>query len=83
MSETILGNGRKLTYWQTNYPIPAYLFALGISNYTKLNSTITTTNSSFPFLNYVYPSWATDTQSNLNWTAISMQTHEDHLIISL
>ncbi|WP_333851827.1 M1 family aminopeptidase [Epilithonimonas sp.] len=79
MSETILGNGRKLTYWQTNYPIPAYLFALGISNYTKLNSTITTTNSSFPFLNYVYPSWATaDTQSNLNWTAISMQTFEDH-----
>ena len=79
MSETILGNGRKLTYWQTNYPIPAYLFALGISNYTKLNSTITTTNSSFPFLNYVYPSWATaDTQSKLDWTAISMQTFEDH-----
>ena len=79
MSETILGNGKKLTYWQTNYPIPAYLFALGISNYTKLNSTITTTNSSFPFLNYVYPSWATaDTQSKLDWTAISMQTFEDH-----
>lgn len=79
MSETILGNGKKITYWQTNYPIPAYLFALGISNYTKLNSTITTTNSSFPFLNYVYPSWATaDTQSKLDWTAISMQTFEDH-----
>lgn len=79
MSETILGNGRKLTYWQTNYPIPAYLFALGISNYTKLNSTITTTNSSFPFLNYVYPSWAnSDTQSNLDWTAESMQMFEDH-----
>lgn len=79
MSETILGNGKKLTYWQTNYPIPAYLFALGISNYTKMNSTITTTNSSFPFLNYVYPSWATaDTQSKLDWTAISMQTFEDH-----
>ena len=79
MSETILGNGKKLTYWQTNYPIPAYLFALGISNYTKLNSTITTTNSSFPFLNYVYPSWATaDTRSKLDWTAISMQTFEDH-----
>ena len=79
MSETILGNGKKLTYWQTNYPIPAYLFALGISNYAKLNSKITTTNSSFPFLNYVYPSWATaDTQSKLDWTAISMQTFEDH-----
>ncbi|MCG2793156.1 MAG: T9SS type A sorting domain-containing protein [Weeksellaceae bacterium] len=78
MSETILGNGKKLTYWQTNYPIPAYLFALGISNYTKLNSTITTTGSSFPFLNYVYPSYAnSNTQANLNWTTSCMQTFED------
>lgn len=79
MSETILGNGKKLTYWQTNYPIPAYLFALGISNYTKLNSTITTTGSSFPFLNYVYPSSANaSTQANLNWTTTCMQTFEDN-----
>lgn len=79
MSETILGNGKKLTYWQTNYPIPAYLFALGISNYTKINSTITTTGSSFPFLNYVYPGFDTpSTRNNLNWTTTSMQTFEDH-----
>lgn len=79
MSETILGNGKKLTYWQTNYPIPAYLFALGITNYTKINSTITTTGSSFPFLNYVYPSFDTpSTRNNLNWTTTSMQTFEDH-----
>jgi len=78
MSETILGNGKKLTYWQTNYPIPAYLFALGISNYTKMNSTITTTGSSFPFLNYVYPATATaDTQASLDWTATCMQNFED------
>lgn len=79
MSEAILGNGKKRTYWQTNYPIPAYLFALGISNYVKLNSTITTTGSSFPFLNYVYPSSANaNVQANLDWTTTSMQTFEDH-----
>ena len=79
ISETILGNGKKLTYWQTNYPIPAYLFALGISNYTKINSTITTTESSFPFLNYVYPGFDTpSTRASLDWTATSMQTFEDH-----
>lgn len=79
MSETILGNGKKLTYWQTNYPIPAYLFALGISNYVKVNSTITTTNGSFPFLNYLYPSAVTaSNQNNLNWTGTNMQTFEDH-----
>ncbi|MCD9853247.1 T9SS type A sorting domain-containing protein [Epilithonimonas sp. JDS] len=79
MSETILGNGKKLTYWQTNYAIPAYLFALGISNYIKLNSTITTSGSSFPFLNYVYPSSANaSVQANLDWTETNMQTFEDH-----
>ena len=79
ISETILGNGKKRTYWQTNYPIPAYLFALGISNYTKLNSTITTTGSSFPFFNYVYPSSVNPSvQANLDWTATSMQTFEDY-----
>ena len=78
MSETILGNGKKLTYWQTNYPIPAYLFALGISNYTKMNSTITTAGSSFPFLNYVYPADANaDTQASLDWTTSCMQNFED------
>lgn len=78
ISETI-ANNRKTTYWQTNYPIPAYLFALGISNYTKLNSTITTSNGSFPFLNYVYPSSANaNTQAYLNWTSTNMQTFEDH-----
>ncbi|PZU87236.1 MAG: peptidase M1 [Chryseobacterium sp.] len=79
ISETILGNGKKLTYWQTNYPIPAYLFALGISNYTKMNSTITTTESSFPFLNYVYPAYANaDTQASLDWTTSCMQNFEDN-----
>jgi len=78
ISETI-ANNRKTTYWQTNYPIPAYLFALGISNYTKLNSTITTSNSSFPFLNYVYPSSANaNVQANLDWTSTNMQTFEDY-----
>ncbi len=78
MSETILSNGKKLTYWQTNYPIPAYLFALGIANYTKMNSTITTTGSSFPFLNYVYPEYATgNTQASLDWMTSCMQNFED------
>jgi len=78
MSETILGNGKKLTYWQTNYPIAAYLFALGISNYTKVNSTITTSESSFPFINYLYPATAAnaDAQYTLGWTTDCMQNFE-------
>lgn len=79
-SETILSNGKKLTYWQTNYPMAAYLFALGISNYTKLNSTIGTAESNFPFVNYLYPDTATDPASlnNLTWTKDCMQNFETY-----
>lgn len=79
-SETNLGNGKKLTYWQTNYPVAAYLVALGISNYTKLNSTITTSHSTFPFVNYLYPATANDpgVLASLDWTTDCMQNFEDH-----
>lgn len=78
ISETSLTGSRKLTFWQTNYPIPAYLIALGITNYTKLNDTMGT--PPFPFVNYLYPSTATNTNtiSNINWTKTVMNTFEEY-----
>ena len=78
ISETILPNNKKLTYWQTNYPIPAYLIALGITNYTKLNDTMG--NPPFPFVNYVYPSTANNStsMSNINWTKEIMNIFENY-----
>lgn len=77
-SETALPNNRKLTFWQTNYPIPAYLIALGITNYTKLNDTMG--NPPFPFVNYLYPSTASNstTMSNINWTKQVMNVFEEY-----
>ncbi len=78
ISETILPNSRKQTFWQTSYPIPAYLIALGITNYTKINSTIGSTG--FPFLNYLYPSTANNASvvSNLEWTKSAMLLFEEY-----
>ncbi len=78
IAETSLTGSRKLTFWQTNYPIPAYLIALGITNYTKLNDTMGT--PPFPFVNYLYPSTATNTTtiSNINWTKTVMNTFEEY-----
>ena len=78
ISETSLAGSRKLTFWQTNYPIPAYLIALGITNYTKLNDTMGT--PPFPFVNYLYPSTAANstTMSNINWTKTVMNTFEEY-----
>ena len=77
-SETILGNGKKLSFWQTNYAIPAYLIALGITNYTKFNDTMG--NPPFPFVNYLYPSLTTNTtiMGNIEWTKTVMNTFEEY-----
>ena len=78
-SETVLPGNRKLTFWQTNYPIPAYLIALGITNYTKFNDTMG--NPPFPFVNYLYPSTTSNStiMSNIEWTKTVMNTFEQYL----
>ncbi|WP_313092261.1 M1 family aminopeptidase [Chryseobacterium flavum] len=78
MSETNLPNGRKLTFWRTMYPTPAYLIALGITNYIKLNDTIG--NPPFPFVNYIYPSTNSNaaSMSNIEWTKQIMNTFETY-----
>ncbi|HCA08361.1 M1 family aminopeptidase [Chryseobacterium sp.] len=78
MSETILPGSKKLTFWRTAYPTAAYLIALSITNFTKLNSTIG--NPPFPFVNYVFPTTAsnTTTMSNIEWTKQAMDTFETY-----
>lgn len=78
MSETILGNGQKLTFWKTNYPTTAYLIALSITNFVKLNDTMG--NPPFPFVNYIYPATAANTTSmaNIEWTKTVMNTFETY-----
>ncbi|WP_304344072.1 M1 family aminopeptidase [Chryseobacterium koreense] len=77
-SETTLPGNKKRTFWQTNYPIPAYLIGLGITNYTKLNDTMG--NPPFPFVNYLYPSTAQNstTMSNINYTKNIMTMFEQY-----
>lgn len=78
ISETIISGGRKVAFWQTNYPIPAYLIGLGITNYTKFNDTMGT--PPFPFVNYLYPSTAANTtvMSNIDYTKTIMNTFEQY-----
>lgn len=78
MSETILGSGQKLTFWRTQYPTAAYLIALSITNFVKLNDTMG--NPPFPFVNYLYPATAANTTSmaNIEWTKTVMGTFETY-----
>lgn len=78
ISETVLPGSLKKTIWQTNYAIPAYLIALGITNYTKFSDT--TGASSFPFINYLYPATASNSTylSYIDWTKQAMNTFEQY-----
>lgn len=77
MSETV-SNGNKLTFWRTQYPTAAYLIAFSITNFTKITDTIG--NSNFPFINYLYPSSASDAtiMSNIEWTKLAMLNFENY-----
>lgn len=77
MSETVTGSS-KLTFWRTMYPTAAYLIAISIGNFTKINDTMG--NPPFPFVNYLYPSTATNTavMTNINWTKDIMNVFETH-----
>lgn len=78
MSETMLPSGQKLTFWRTMYPTAAYLIALGVTNYMKINDTMGT--PPFPFVNYIYPSTFSNTTSmnNIEWTKTVMNTFETY-----
>lgn len=78
MSETVLPGGQKLTFWRTQYPVTAYLIALSITDFVKINDTMG--NPLFPFVNYIYPSTNADAASmaNIDWTKTVMNTFETY-----
>ncbi len=60
ISEENIGNALKTTHWRTEYPIPAYLVSIAMSNYVEYNNTATVSGTSVPIINYVYPENLTD-----------------------
>lgn len=77
-SETLLSGNKKLTFWRTQYPMAAYLAALSIGDFIKFDDTIG--NSSFPFVNYLYPDTSTNPTviSNIEWTKEAMGILENY-----
>jgi len=64
-SEKTLGSS-KTTHWKHNYPIPAYLIAIAVTNYSVYNDHVS--NGNFDVVNYVYPETLASTK---NATAIT------------
>jgi aminopeptidase N len=45
----------KTTHFEHNYPIPAYLVAIAVTNYQIFTQTAGTAPNQFPVVNYIYP----------------------------
>lgn len=54
VSQTIAGSN-KVTHFHHNYPIPAYLICLAVTNYTVFNQTAGVAPNTYPIVNYIYP----------------------------
>lgn len=78
MSEIVLPGNKKKTFWRTQYPMAAYLAAISVGNFTKTNDLMG--NSSFPYVNYIYPDTYANPAvvANLEWTKTVMQIFENH-----
>lgn len=83
-SETIVGTN-KTTYFKHNYPIPAYLVAIAVTNYVVKNTGTAGGNNTpatptFPVIDYIYPESNTTTNTtNLARTVPLLNFYETKL----
>jgi len=55
ISQTTNSNGTKTTHFSHDFPIPAYLIAIAVTNYQTFTQTGGTAPNTFPIVNYLYP----------------------------
>lgn len=68
-SETVTGVN-KTSHWKHKYPIPAYLIAIAVTNYSVYNDlAYEGTADEFPITNYVYPENLSSVQNSTPVTA--------------
>lgn len=76
VGQTINNNNTKTTHFSHNYPIPAYLVAIAVTNYQIFTQTAGTAPNTFPIVNYIYPENYNSAQNNLAVTLPIMNLFE-------
>ena len=77
-SRTVVG-ANATTHFKHNYPIPAYLIAIAVTNYSVFNQQAglgTVANPYFPIVNYLYPEESASSQASLAVTPAIMNFFE-------
>lgn len=70
------GDGTKTTHFKHNYPIPAYLIAIAVSNYSVYTQQAGTAPNAFPIVNYIYPETQEQSKQELALTLPIMDLYE-------
>lgn len=76
-SQTENEDGTKTTHFKHGYPIPAYLVAIAISNYSIFTQQAGTAPNEFPIVNYLYPESQEQNEENLAVTLPIMDFYEE------
>lgn len=71
-----IANGQKTTHFRHNYPIPAYLIAIAVTNYQIYTQQAGTAPNNFPIVNYIYPESMGTVQTQLAVTLPIMNLYE-------
>ena len=72
----IVIGANKTTHFHHGYPIPAYLIAIAVTNYSVYNQTAGTAPNTFPIINYIYPETLASVETQLAQTPLIMDLFE-------
>lgn len=72
----IISGPYKTTHFHHGYPIPAYLIAIAVTNYSVYNQTGGTAPNQYPIINYIYPETLPSVQTQLNQTPLILNLYE-------
>lgn len=73
----VISGANKTTHFHHGYPIPAYLIAMAVTNYSVYTQTAGTAPNTFPIINYIYPETLPNVQSELDETPAIMDLYEN------
>ena len=73
----VISGANKTTHFHHGYPIPAYLVAIAVSNYSVYNQTGGTAPNQYPIINYIYPEDLTTYQPQLDQTPAILDLYEN------
>ena len=72
----VINGSNKTTHFHHGYPIPAYLVAIAVTNYSIYNQTGGTAPNTYPIINYIYPEDLPNVQSQLDQTPSILDLYE-------